>query len=65
MVEWDNTLGGRTCKMGRGALQMGMISGPAPLTGAQVGALICEVSWVLTMTLEAVEERRKSFLSLA
>jgi hypothetical protein len=57
VFEGDNALLGAACKVGRRALIMEMISGPAESAGPGVGAFATVVAWVLTVAREAIGKR--------
>ena len=65
MVEWDDTCGSGTGKVGGGALMMTVVSAPAISARTRVGAIAAGVPWVLAVALEAVQVGRKVFFSFA
>ena len=54
MGEGDDALGRAACKVGRGALVVCVVSGPAVPAAPTIGAVAGFVSRVLTMALEAI-----------
>ena len=51
----DDTLGRTTCEVGRGALMVRVVSGPAVPAAPEIGAVAGLVSRVLAVTFEAVD----------
>ena len=55
MGEGDDTFGRAACKVGRGALMVCVVSGPAVPAAPVIGAVAGLVSGVLTVTFETVD----------
>ena len=63
--EGDNAFGCAACEVGRGALMVRVVSGPAVPAAPKIGAVASLVSGVLTMALEAVNVGWECSLSLS